>query len=79
MPRGRGQGALFDRLDSASALARMRAVDRFNQRYGRDTVTFAASGIRRGWKLRSEFISPRYSTNRDEPLTVTDSLPRGML
>ena len=48
----------------------MRAVDALNRRYGRDTVTFAASGRRRGWKLRSEFLSPRYTTRWDELLLV---------
>ena len=33
---------------------------------------FAAAGIRRPWKLRSEFLSPRYTTCWDELLTVTD-------
>jgi DNA polymerase V len=48
----------------------MRAVDALNRRYGRDTVTFAASGRRRAWKLRSEFLSPRYTTSWDELLQV---------
>jgi len=48
----------------------MRAVDALNQRYGRDTVTFAASGLRRRWKLRTDFISPRYTTCWDELLQV---------
>ena len=38
--------------------------------YGRDTVTFAASGIRRAWRLRREHVSPRFTTCWDELLTV---------
>ena len=56
--------------DDGRAHARMRAVDAINRRYGRDTVTYAATGTRRAWKLRSEFISPRYSTSWDELLVV---------
>jgi DNA polymerase V len=48
----------------------MRAVDTLNRRYGRDTVTFAASGLRRRRKLRTDFISPRYTTSWDELLRV---------
>ena len=48
----------------------MSAVDRLNAENGRGTVMFAASGIRRGWKLRSELRSPRYTTCWDELLRV---------
>jgi DNA polymerase V len=64
------QGGLFDAPDSVRAKARMRALDVLNGRYGRDTVTYAATGTRRAWKLRSEHISPRFSTNWDELLCV---------
>ena len=69
-PAGAVHGGLFDAPDDARVKARMRAVDGLNARYGRDTVTYAASGTRRAWKLRSEFISPRYSTSWDELLCV---------
>ncbi len=69
-PRDAVQGGLFDRPDDTRAQAKMRAVDALNARYGRDTVTYAATGTRRAWKLRSEFISPRYTTNWDELLCV---------
>ena len=64
------QGGLFDRPDTPRSQARMRAVDQLNRRFGRDTVGFAAAGRRRAWKLRSEFLSPRYTTNWDELLRV---------
>jgi DNA polymerase V len=40
----------------------MRALDQLNLRFGRDTVSFAVAGSRRPWKLRQEFLSPRYTT-----------------
>lgn len=70
MPAGDAQGGLFDAADSTASKARMRAVDALNQRYGRDTITFAAAGRRRGWKLRTDYISPRYTTCWDELLHV---------
>jgi hypothetical protein len=39
-------------------------------RFGRGTVGFGAAGERHGWKLRREFISPRYTTVWDELLRV---------
>jgi DNA polymerase V len=48
----------------------MRAVDRVNQRWGRDTVSFAASGVTRDWRMKREMRSPRYTTVWEEILTV---------
>jgi DNA polymerase V len=46
------------------------AVDRINRRHGRNTITFAASGLSRGWQPRSDRRSPRYTTRWDELLKV---------
>ena len=48
----------------------MGAIDGINQRYGRDRVRFAGTGLGRGWKLKAEFHSPRYTTRWDELLRV---------
>lgn len=48
----------------------MQAVDNCNTKWGRDTVAFAASGIRQGWKMKREMRSPRYTTVWDEILQV---------
>ena len=63
-------GGLFDRPDSADKQRLMRVVDILNNRYGRDTITYAASGRRRAWKLRSGQLSPRYTTSWEELLRV---------
>ena len=63
-------GGLFDRPDTPNRQRLMRALDSLNSRYGRDTVTYAASGRRRAWKLRSDQLSPRYTTSWDELLGV---------
>src|ERR1700733_9133173 len=64
------QGTLFDQPDTPAKKRLMRTLDSLNTRYGRDTVTFAASGRRRAWKLRSDQLSARYTTDRDELLSV---------
>jgi DNA polymerase V len=66
----RVQGGLFDRPDDARSIRRMRAIDQLNARFGRGTVGFGTAGERHGWKLRREFISPRYTTVWDELLRV---------
>jgi DNA polymerase V len=66
----RVQGGLFDRPDDARSIRRMRALDQLNARFGRGTVGFGTAGERHGWKLRREFISPRYTTVWDELLRV---------
>ncbi|MBI9081053.1 MAG: Y-family DNA polymerase, partial [Pseudodesulfovibrio sp.] len=48
----------------------MQTVDALNARWGRDTVSFAASGVVRNWKMRREMRSPRYTTIWEELLTV---------
>ena len=69
-PAGDVQGGLFDRADDPKAVARMTAMDALNRKFGRDTVTFAVTGRKRPWKLRSEFVSPRYTTSWGELLSV---------
>ena len=64
------QGGLFDRSDSPRAVALMQALDAVNRRYGRDTLAYATSGHRRAWKLRSDLLSARYTTNWQELLSV---------
>ena len=70
VPAANVPGSLFDAPDSAASQARMRAIDTLNRRFGRDTVTFAAAGARRAWKIRSAFLSSRYTTRWDELLRV---------
>jgi DNA polymerase V len=61
---------LFDRRDDAGSLARMRALDTLNGRFGRDTVTFATAAKPRPWRLRNDMLSARYTTHWDELLRV---------
>ena len=64
------QGGLFDRPDDPRSIARMKALDALNAKYGRGTVTLASMGRKPGWKLRTDFISPRYTTAWDDLLSV---------
>jgi DNA polymerase V len=64
------QEGLFDKADNPRRAALMRTIDRLNLRFGRDTVSFAAAGCRRPWKMSRGFLSPCYTTAWDELLRV---------
>lgn len=64
------QASLFDRPDDACSIARMQAIDALNRKFGRGTVTYASMGRKPGWKLRTEFISRRYTTRWDDLLSI---------
>lgn len=69
-PASNVQTDLFHQPDDGRSRARMAALDALNARFGRDTVCYATSGVKRGWKLRNEHVSARYTTNWDELLRV---------
>lgn len=69
-PAGDVQSGLFDQTDDPRSLARMAAVDALNKKFGRDTVTYAVTGRKRPWKLRTDFISPHYTTSWADLLNV---------
>lgn len=56
------QQNLFVKTDHHKNNRLMKAVDQLNNRFGDETVTFAATGRKREWKMKSEFRSPRYTT-----------------
>lgn len=64
------QGDLWTEPDGERIKSLMRAVDSINAEYGRGTIHVAASGVERGWKLRSGPRPPRYTTEWDELLAV---------
>lgn len=67
---GAVQSDLWSEGDTPRSRALMAAVDRLNGEWGRETVRIASSGIHRGWKLRSDQKSPRFTTDWDELLKV---------
>ncbi len=70
VPADSVQGSLFLRPDPSERVRLMAIVDQLNARHGRDRVRFAASGLERGWKLKAEFLSQRYTTRWGELLSV---------
>jgi DNA polymerase V len=62
--------SLLDRADDSRSTARMRMIDQLNTRFGRNTVTFGTTSEPRAWLLRSNMLSPRFTTHWDEILSV---------
>lgn len=48
----------------------MKAIDKINAEYGQHTIKIASQDPKRLWKMRQEKLSPRYTTNLDEILTI---------
>ena len=69
-PRAAVQEGCLTKRTHPKRLALIRTVDRLHLRFGRDTVTFAAAGIRRPWKMSRGFLLPWYTTAWDELLPV---------
>jgi DNA polymerase V len=68
LPQTRWQPHLFQENDAGTD-SLMTALDSINSRWGRDTLRFAASGIKRDWKNRQERKSPAYTTRwKDLPI-----------
>lgn len=40
----------------------MSAMDRINAKYGKDTLQYASSGLRKGWEMRRDKMSPEFTT-----------------
>ena len=59
------QGHFFTSQDS-SRDSLMRSIDIINKSMGRETIFYAAQGVKQDWKMRRNHLSPRYTTNWEE-------------
>jgi DNA polymerase V len=48
----------------------MAAVEKLNLSLGKDTVKFGIQGFKKAYKARAAFLSPKYTTNLDEVITI---------
>ncbi|MDX2129587.1 MAG: Y-family DNA polymerase [Chloroherpetonaceae bacterium] len=67
------QQNLFDDVSEAELEKRQKLsqmVDDLNNRFGRNTISFAASGTKRSWRMKSDLLSPQFTTSWDELLVV---------
>jgi len=64
------QGSLFLRPDGDRSKALMASLDVLNGRYGRGTVAYGTATGARGWTLRAEHVSARFTTRWGDLLSV---------
>lgn len=58
--------SLFDNQDSDSEVKSdklMGSIDKLNQKFGKEILRYAVEGFKRDWKVKSENMSPKYTTN----------------
>jgi len=62
VPLDKAPRALFDQFDREQSARLMTALDAVNEKFGRNTVFPAATGIKRPWSTKFDRRSPRYTT-----------------
>ena len=70
MPASALQQTLFALPDNIASQSRMQVIDALNKKYGKGSVVIGAAGLKHGWSLRREYLSPNYTTNWQELLRV---------
>lgn len=71
VPEEQVQQSLFDNISENKKDSKiMKSLDTLNKRFGKDLVRFASQGYERKWKLRQMRLSPCYTTNINQVLTV---------
>lgn len=69
-PVGMEQAHLWVGGDRETERTLMAAMDRVNREWGRGTLKMAACGLRHGWSMHAEHLSPRYTTRWEDLLRV---------
>lgn len=69
-PQGLEQRDLFAPLPDPRRAKVMAVIDRVNAEYGRGTLRLASEGLQRGWAMRQEQRSSRWTTHWDELITA---------
>jgi DNA polymerase V len=68
-PEGQNQLTLFKK-PNPKHIPIMKIVDRMNRVYGNNKIKFGSQSLGRQWKMKQEKLSPRYSTNLNEIITI---------
>jgi DNA polymerase V len=66
------QRNLFQASTEEKSRPLMEALDRVNDRWGRDVLRYASSGLQREWRMKQAKKSPAYTTCWDELPTARD-------
>ncbi len=52
--------------------SQMKVIDSINSKMGRDTIKLSSAGTKQDWKMKSSYMSPRYTTNWNELLIANN-------
>ncbi len=70
VPDTQVQSSFFDTVDREKDTQVMKTLDSLNSRFGKDLIKFAVQGYAKKWKLKQEKLSPCYTTNINDILTI---------
>jgi len=70
VPESSVQSSLFDHADRRKNREAMRAVDQINQKIGKDVLRAATQGFERPYRLKTDYLSRRYTTRMSEILSI---------
>ena len=68
-PENERQLKLFDDRN-VKHIPLMKAVDKLNAMYGQQKLRLASQDIKKVWKMKQERLSPRYTTNLNDIITI---------
>jgi len=70
VPDDKIQTSLFDNADSSRNKTIMSTLDKVNQSLGKEIVRLAVQGFEKRYRLKTEYLSPCYTTNINHILKV---------
>lgn len=70
VPENQIQADIFDTIDRENNQKAMEVMDTLNLRYGYGTLKIASQGFENNWNIKREMLSPAYTTNWNDILTV---------
>jgi DNA polymerase V len=70
VPESSVQTSLFDSADLKKNARLMGTIDQINQSLGKEIVRAAVQGFERSYRLKTDYLSPRYTTRMGEILKI---------
>jgi DNA polymerase V len=72
VPESSVQGSFFDQADRNRNRRLMRTLDEINQSLGKDVLRTAVQGFERPYRLKTDYLSRRYTTRMSEVLKIVN-------
>ncbi|HCL83730.1 MAG TPA: SOS mutagenesis and repair protein UmuC, partial [Chitinophagaceae bacterium] len=70
VPESAVQASCFDGADKEKNSLVMRTMDQINRSMGKEILRPAVQGFERGYRLKADYLSPRYTTRMSEILKI---------